>query len=333
MRREQLDAGQAGERQEGVTPVLLGLDYSGGRPAGRAVAAAGYGFVARYLPNGLSSGRVNLSAAEVADMHAAGVAVVMVWESQANRAATGRAAGVADATYALAQAAVVGLPGVPIYFAVDFDLPDYSPAATSPLAKLGPVGEYFVGVVSVLGLARTGVYGGYWAVRRCLDAGLASWAWQTVAWSGGNIDPRIHLYQRAGYVTVDGVQCDVNEARQQQFGQGPARPTPITTEDDMPFWVRDSKGDTLCIYDGRMVANVDGSQLPSGALVWDVGDNVFASFAAKEAERAASAAALAALPAKLDAVQAALKTLPSGGGVAEAAATYELAGTLTPKTS
>jgi hypothetical protein len=315
--------------------TVLGLDYSGGRPAGKAVAVAGYGFVARYLPNGLASGRVNLSPAEVSDMHAAGVAVVMVWESQANRAAAGRSAGVADATFAMAQAKVVGLDKLPIYFAVDFDLPDYSPAATSPVAKLGPVGEYFAGVVSVLGLARTGVYGGYWAVRRVLDAGLATWAWQTVAWSGGNVDPRIHLYQRAGYVTVDGVQCDVNEARQTNFGQGPASsPTPITTEDDdMPFWVRNSKGDTLCLYGNRMVAAVNGSPPPAGALVWPVGDDEWASFIAKENEAAASAAALAELPAKLDAATAALKASGGSTGGGGPAPEYELAGTLIPKTS
>lgn len=201
--------------------TVLGLDYSGGRPSGLAVARTGYRFVCRYLPNGLASGRVNLTAAETADMRHNDVAVVLVWESQANRAAQGRAAGVEDATKAAAQAAVVGCDGQPIYFAVDFDAPDYAPAATSPRAKLGPIGDYFDGVASVLPHSRVGVYGGYWAVRRALDAGLAAWAWQTVAWSGGQVDPRIHLFQRAGYVNVDGVQCDINEARQDQFGQTP----------------------------------------------------------------------------------------------------------------
>jgi hypothetical protein len=210
---------------------MLGLDYSGGRPSGAAVARASYGFVARYLPNGLTSPRVNVSAAEVADMHANGVAVALVWESLANRAAQGRAAGVADATMAIAQAKVVGLPNSPIYFAVDFDIPDYSPSATSPRAKLGPVGDYFDGVASVLEHARIGVYGGYWAVRRCLDAGLASWAWQTAAWSGGQVDPRIHLFQRIGYVVVDGVQCDVNEARQNNFGQNASGGDDMTPDD------------------------------------------------------------------------------------------------------
>lgn len=201
---------------------MLGLDYSGGRPSGAAVARAGYGFVVRYLPNGLS-GRVNLSATEANDMTANGVDVVLVWErkiiGQPDRATEGHAAGVADAQAALAQAAVVGLPDNPIYFCVDFDIPDYDHAATSPRAKLGPVGDYFEGIASVLPNSRIGVYGGYWAVSRVLDAGLAAWAWQTVAWSGGHEDPRVHLFQRVGTVTVDRVDCDVNEARKDDFGQ------------------------------------------------------------------------------------------------------------------
>jgi hypothetical protein len=206
--------------EEGVT--MLGLDYSGSVPSGAAVTRAGYGFVARYLANGLS-GRANLTAGEVSDMHAAGVAVVLVWErkqlGQPDRVTLGRAAGVADAQAAVAQAHAVGLPDNPIYFCVDFDAPDYSPAATSPRAKLGPIADYFDGVASVLPHGRIGVYGGYWAVSRVLDAGLAEWAWQTAAWSGGKQDPRIHLFQRIGTVIVGGVDCDVNEARQANFGQ------------------------------------------------------------------------------------------------------------------
>jgi hypothetical protein len=200
---------------------MLGLDYSGGRPGGAAIYAAGYRFVVRYLENGLGSGRVNLNAAEVANLHANGIAVALVWESQANRAMQGRAAGAADAAAADRAAKASGVAGLPIYFAIDFDIPDYAPTATSPRAKLGACGDYFDGVATMLPHNRIGVYGGYWAVRRTLDAGLATWAWQTVAWSGGQTDPRIHLYQRAGYVTIAGVQCDVNETRQRQFGQNP----------------------------------------------------------------------------------------------------------------
>lgn len=201
---------------------MLGLDYSGGRPSGAAVAGAGYGFVMRYLDNGLA-GRANLTAAEVSDMHSAGVAVAVVWEKkqigQPDRVTLGRPAGVADAQAAVAQANDVGLPDNPIYFCVDFDIPDYSPGNATARAKLGPVGDYFEGVLSVLPRERVGVYGGFYAVSRVLDAGLAEWAWQTAAWSGTKVDKRIHLFQRIGIVTVDGVDCDVNEARQDEFGQ------------------------------------------------------------------------------------------------------------------
>ena len=173
--------------------IMLGLDYSGGRPSGAAVARAGYGFVVRYLANGLS-GRVDLSAGEVSDMRANGVAVALIWErkiiGQPDRATEGHGAGVADAQAAVAQASAVGLPDNPIYFCVDFDIPDYSPGNADARAKLGPVGDYFEGVLSVLPHARVGVYGGFYAVSRALDAGLAEWAWQTAAWSGGQEDPR-----------------------------------------------------------------------------------------------------------------------------------------------
>jgi hypothetical protein len=197
---------------------MLGLDYSAGYPRASAISAAGYGFVVRYLDNGYP-GRANLTAAELSDMRAHGVAVAVVWESAANRAAEGRDAGVADARAADVAVSAAGAAGWPVYFAVDYDIPDAAPGSTDPRAKLGAVADYFSGVVSVLGLGRTGVYGGFWAVKRLLDAGLASWAWQTAAWSGGNTDPRIHLYQRIGAVSVDGISCDVNEARQADFGQ------------------------------------------------------------------------------------------------------------------
>lgn len=201
---------------------MRGLDFSGGRPRGSAIKQAGYGFVIRYLDNGLS-GRVNLIAAEVQDLNANGVAVAVVWErkiiGQPDRATAGWDAGVADARAADVQATKVGLAGWPIYMAVDFDIPDYAPGNVDPRAKLGPVGDYLAGALSVLGMGRMGVYGGFYAVSRALDAGLVEWAWQTMAWSGGQVDKRAHVIQLIGSVYVDGVECDLNESKQDAFGQ------------------------------------------------------------------------------------------------------------------
>jgi hypothetical protein len=201
--------------------LLLGLDYSSGRLTGTTVVTAGYRFVVRYLDNGLP-GRSNLTAVEATNLRAAGVGVVLIWETTATRATTGHSAGVTDATAAAAAARQAGLDGWPIYFTVDFDLPDYAPTSLDPRAKLGPVAGYFDGVRTVLSPGRVGGYGGYWAVKRLLDANLVAYSWQSTAWSGGHEDPRINLFQRLGEVTVGGVACDVNEARQADYGQNGA---------------------------------------------------------------------------------------------------------------
>ena len=277
-----------------MTVYAMGLDYSGGRPSGAAIKRAGYGFAVRYLDNGLS-GRANLTADEVNDLRANGVAVVLVWEkkqlNQPDRVTLGRPAGVADAQAAQAQAAAVGLGDRPIYFAIDFDIPDYDAASTDPRADLGPAASYFDGVLSVLPRSRVGVYGGYYAVKRVLDAGLADWAWQTRAWSGGQEDPRIHLLQRVGTVTVDRVDCDENEARQPQYGQN--------TESDM---TPDELLDTPIARNGSESGDTSLRQI----VAWF--DSDLNGLKAELEGKLASA--VADLSAKLDAIVAAL---PSAG--------------------
>lgn len=199
--------------------MTLGLDYAGGRPGGAAIAAAGYTFVCRYLTDGGPGlpGKL-LTPAEYADLMAAGVAVVLNWETTADRMKAGYAAGVADANAAGMQALTLGHPSDrPIYFSADFD--------ASP-ADQAEIDDYLRGAISVIGASRVGVYGSYYVCQRCLNNGTATWAWQTAAWSGGQREPRAHLYQRIGTVTVGGVDCDVNESAQADFGQHP-------TGDDM----------------------------------------------------------------------------------------------------
>jgi hypothetical protein len=202
--------------------ALLGLDYAGGRPRGAAIAAAGYKFVVRYLsPGGSSLPGKLLTPEEYRDLQNNGIAVVANWETTASRMKGGRPAGIADARAALAQVRAVGHPTTrPIYFSADWD--------ATP-ADQGPIDEYLRGAATIIGAEQVGIYGGYWPVKRALDNGTARWAWQTGAWSGGNVDPRIHIYQRIGYVTVGGVQCDVNEARKEDYGQYLAS-APVTTK-------------------------------------------------------------------------------------------------------
>jgi hypothetical protein len=147
---------------------------------------------------------------------------VVVWETTANRASAGRAAGIADAKGAAAQATACGQPsGRPIFFAVDWD------------ADPSVVVAYFQGVASVIGVPRTGVYGGYKVVKFLLDHGLVAWAWQTVAWSGGRWDTRAVIRQYASTVRINGVTCDNDTAYAADYGQWmPGRtPTPEDPND------------------------------------------------------------------------------------------------------
>lgn len=296
---------------------MLGLDYSGGVPRGAAVRAAGYGFVVRYLDNGLA-GRRNLTAAEVADMRAAGVAVALVWErkilNQPDRAAEGRAAGIADAQAADAQARACGLAGWPIYLAIDFDIPDYAPNSSDPRAKLGPCGNYLEGAASVLGRGRTGVYGGFYAVSRALDSGLATYAWQTAAWSGGQTDPRIHLFQRIGTITVDGVECDVDEARRSDFGQQ-GRPGALGGNDMAVFLKNLDVPGEYATQDGPLVTGVREEVGAATLKAWpgascEIGLNnqEFTDRVNKSKAIEGLAAAISALPAQL------AKALPMSTG-------------------
>lgn len=194
--------------------ATLGLDYAGGRPGGGAIAAAGYKFVVRYLTDGGPGlpGKL-LTIAEYRDLQSNGISCVTNWETTSDRMKSGRAAGIADAQAADTAARGVQHPGDrPVYFSADWDATPADQAA---------IDDYLRGAGSVIGQSRVGIYSGYWPVKRALDNGTAAWAWQTAAWSGGHVDPRIHIYQRIGYVTVGGVQCDVNEALRSDYGQHP----------------------------------------------------------------------------------------------------------------
>ncbi|MCX4091858.1 glycoside hydrolase domain-containing protein [Nocardia sp. alder85J] len=192
--------------------MRLGLDYAGGRPGGAAIAAAGYTFVVRYLSDGGPGlpGKL-LTPAEADDLRANHIDIVGNWETTATRMLDGYDAGAHDAEAALAQVlACGGSAGRPVYFSADFD--------ATPAQQV-PIDAYLRGAGTVLQPANVGIYGGYWPVSRALDNGTAAWAWQTGAWSGGNIDSRVNLYQRIGFVWVGGVECDENEAHTDDFGQ------------------------------------------------------------------------------------------------------------------
>lgn len=211
---------------------MTGLDYAGRSPGAAAVKAAGFGFVARYLSRYTSK---VITAGEYQDMTNNGVGVVLVFEDYANQALNGYNQGVSDAQFALAQARGIGWPeDRPIHFAVDFDISD----AQKPIA-----GQYMRGVASVLGLGRTGAYGGYWWIKYCADNNLAAAnaRWQAVAWSGGNIHPTATLFQQLAGTVVNGTSCDINQALKADFGQNIGVEEMIQdTDNEYARWARTS---------------------------------------------------------------------------------------------
>jgi Rv2525c-like, glycoside hydrolase-like domain/Putative peptidoglycan binding domain len=218
------------------------VDYSTARPSMAALKGAGVTAVGRYIgwdsvPGFPSMGK-NLTAAEAAVLHAAGIAVFVAFEYDAQAPARGEPQGAKDGTLAARQLDDLGAPaGMGVYFACDWDVPDYAPklpdVKASARAKLGPIAEYFAVINGQHPDFRVGGYGGYYAVKRLFDAGLITLGWQTVAWSGGQRDTRAQLYQTTGRVPISGADLDVHEGTAADFGQwlpppappGPAHPT------------------------------------------------------------------------------------------------------------
>lgn len=166
-------------------------------------------FVCRYVST--VGNPKNITHAEVVALRQANINRVIVFETVGDRVLSGKAAGVEDATSAIAQLHSVSLrPDTPVYFAVDFD---------AQPSQFKVIGEYFTGVASVLSLHRTGCYGGIHIITYLFDNKLIHFGWQTYAWSGGKWDTRAHLQQYQNGEVVAGISCDYDRNIAVDYGQ------------------------------------------------------------------------------------------------------------------
>ncbi|CAG7643806.1 hypothetical protein PAESOLCIP111_04560 [Paenibacillus solanacearum] len=164
-------------------------------------AADGYSFVCRYL---VPSGWKRLTAEEAAVISEAGLNIVSVFETTANRPLGGRSAGLADGATAAQTAYSIGQPpGSTIYFAVDFD-------ATSN--QMQTVIDYIRAASEATPDFNTGVYGSYAVVEAVSASGACSRFWQTYAWSSGKLSGAAHLYQYRNNVQANGITIDLDES-------------------------------------------------------------------------------------------------------------------------
>jgi hypothetical protein len=198
--------------------MTLYIDYAWTHPNAQAIYDAGYRGVMRYLSHD-TRGK-DLSIAEAAALHKAGLGIGLVWETTADRARAGEAAGKSDAAEANAKADALGFPtSCPIFYAVDYD------------AVVNDITGYFIGIGNVTGRP-VGVYGSYYVVKAMMAA-YANYGWQTMAWSGGQKLSTAHLFQNLNHTwPIAGV---ANSAWDENVLLNPFPLWTATMEDDMPL--------------------------------------------------------------------------------------------------
>jgi len=177
---------------------MIGFDYTE-RIDPAALKAAGCRVVFRYLSQ--PGWPKNLTGAEAEELLAAGIAIVLNYETTATFMLGGYAAGVACAKSARAQADALGAPrNARIYYSDDFD---------TTADQIPTVMDFLRGAASEDGKDEVDAYGGLRISQAAAAAGMRPW--QTVAWSGGKWEPRDVARQTGQQQIVGGVRVDVNE--------------------------------------------------------------------------------------------------------------------------
>ena len=185
------------------------IDYSSGfsssTPA--TLKKAGVGIVIRYVG---SSAWKSLTPAEATALRGGGIDIAAVYESSAGWMLGGRSAGIAAARAARAAIIADGGPKRPfVYFACD-----------TPTSDFASVNAALLGAQSVLGPENVGIYGSYSVISSALKAKAAAKAWQTVAWSNGQLLPEATLLQLIPRTLGDlGVDYDSNIRYTADIGQ------------------------------------------------------------------------------------------------------------------
>lgn len=211
------------------------IDFAARQIPAQQIRAAGYSGVVNYVSMsrpGSSFGAKPITRSYADSLTAAGLAIVSNYQygkpggSAPSDFTRGYAGGVADARTAWSlHTAAGGGQRAPIFFTIDEDINRDTWNHTAL--------PWFRGINSVLGVQRTGVYGG---VRVCqwaaADGVIGSsstpgrrWAWQTRAWSGDQVHPAAVLYQRVVSTAsnpgpkVGGLEVDVNDVLAPDCGQ------------------------------------------------------------------------------------------------------------------
>jgi hypothetical protein len=158
----------------------------------------------------------------------------------------------------------IGGPGAcPIFFAVDENI-------TVDQWNSGAV-DFFRGVNAAIGKDWTGIYGSStvcaWAIEDDVIGRTAEgkrWAWQTKAWSNGEMEPQAVLFQRVVDTAsnpgplIDGSRVDVNDILATDYGQWSIdRNAKVDTKVAPPeFQIIDDYGNSSSSRFGARVTNI-----------------------------------------------------------------------------
>ena len=211
------------------------IDYAMRQIPAEEIRAAGYAGVVNYVSlsrPGSSFGAKPITRPYAESLTAAGLVIISNYQygkpggTAPSDFTRGSAGGIADARTAWQlHTAAGGGQSAPIFFTVDEDI---SRDTWNTVAL-----PWFRGINSVLGVQRTGVYGGIDVCRWAAADGVIGssstpghrWAWQTRAWSGNQIEPTAVLYQRIVSTAsnpgpvVGGIEVDVNDVLAGDCGQ------------------------------------------------------------------------------------------------------------------
>lgn len=211
------------------------IDFAARQIPAEQIRAAGYRGVVNYVSlsrPGSSFGAKPITRSYADSLIAAGLAIVSNYQygkpggSAPSDFTRGYTGGVADARTAWGlHTAAGGGQSAPIFFTIDEDINRDTWNHTAL--------PWFRGINSVLGVQRTGVYGGVrvcqWAAADGVVGSSSTpgrrWLWQTKAWSGSQVHPAAVLYQRVVSTAsnpgpkVGGLEVDVNDVLASDCGQ------------------------------------------------------------------------------------------------------------------
>jgi len=211
------------------------IDYAMRQIPAQDIRAAGHSGVINYVSTsrpGSNFGAKPITRPYAESLAAAGLVIVSNYQygkpggTAPSDFTRGYPGGVSDARTAWSlHTAAGGGKSAPVFFSVDDDI---NRDTWNNVAL-----QWFRGINSVLGVQRTGVYGGVnvcqWAAADGVIGNSSTpghrWAWQTRSWSQGRRDPAAVLFQRIVSTAstpgpiVGGIEVDVNAVLAHDCGQ------------------------------------------------------------------------------------------------------------------